>query len=518
MSMRRSRPADVPRPFVRLCSAAVWLVMACAAPVAAQDTDALAAARALESALVNAIERAAGCVVAISRADTPVVDRAGNPLDPLDPPGLVPVRSAEAANAFAAAQFGSGVIVAHPDQPQSRFILTTCHVVFGDRPPDAARTVQVAIHNADLGAVNVSARPFAADRRIDLAVLRLDLEQARISPDDVNALALGNAEGLERGRLVIALGNPYAMARDGVSSASIGIVSNLARRPQHPPSEGLPPESTSIHDYGTLLTVDTRLQLGASGGALLNLDGELIGITTALAALQGYEKSAGYAIPIDAGTRRIIDQLLNGHEADYGFLGISPEQHVRQDADGRRRRCVRAAHVAVDSPAHQAGLQVNDLIMQINGAPVRDVADLMRIIGLLGAGAEAQLQVIRRGNDEPQLLTAQLGKWPVYDDRDVLSTSARDPAWRGLVVDYPTARQRYLSSDRLEQYRRAVVVMQVDPASPAASVGLKSGDFIKAVDGVPVQSPTQFFAAVEGSTGPVELRLWNGETLRLSPQ
>jgi serine protease Do len=486
------------------------LALALASAARSQDVDPLTTARALESTLVDAIARAEGAVVAISRAAATPAQRPGDPLDPFGPP---PSQTPDAGS-ITAAQFGSGVIITHAEQPEARFVLTTCHVVFGDLQPERDRTVQVMLRLPGIGAAAVPATPFAADRRIDLAVLKLELDAARIAAADVPTLAIGNADGLQRGRFVIALGNPYAMARDGVSSASIGIVSNIARRPQRPVPEGAPQESTSIHDYGTLLTVDTRLQLGASGGALLNLDGQLIGVTTALAALQGYEKSAGFAIPFDSGTRRIVSHLLNGEEADYGFLGISPEQSVTE-VDGRRTTCVKAAHVAADSPAAQAELQFNDLILQINGQPVHDVPDLMRIIGLLGSGAEAELQVRRDG--EVQMLTARLGKWPVYDDRDILSTNPRYSSWRGLLIDYPTARQRFLSTDRLEQYRRAVVVMQVAPDSSAAAVGLKSGDFIAAVDGVAVQSPAEFLDAVEGKDGPVELKLYEGTTVRIGP-
>jgi serine protease Do len=495
---------------------AILLALAAASPARAQSVDPLTSVRSVESVLVDAIARAEGAVVAISRVDAPMTQRAGDPFDPFAP--TEPQTPAPpVGGVLDATQFGSGVVVASPEQPQARFVLTTCHVVFGDRQPQRDRTVQVAIRLPELGTVTAPAIPFAADRRIDLAVLKLDLEQAGIRPDDVPTLPIGEADGLRRGRFVIALGNPYAMARDGVSSASIGIVSNIARRPQRPAPEGVPPDRTSIHDYGTLLTVDTRLQLGASGGALLNLDGQLIGITTSLAALEGYEKSAGYAIPLDFGTRRIIAHLLNGQEADYGFLGISPEQTSRVDADGRRTSCVRAALVATDSPAFQVDLRTNDLIIQINGQPVHDVPDLMRIIGLLGSGAEAPLTVLRAGEDQPLTLTPRLGKWPVYDDRDLLSTNPRYAPWRGMTIDYPTARQRFLSSDRLEQYRRAVVVMSVEPESPAAAAGLMSGDFISKVDGVGVQSPAEFLAAVEGKSAAVEFQLWDGTTVRIGP-
>lgn len=477
-----------------------------------QEPDGLATARLLEAALVDAIARAEGAVVAVARVDDSRPARTPNPFDPfgLGAPNAPAILD---SSSHVPEQFGAGVIVQHPQRPDERYVLTTYHVAFGSARASAERAMQVYVRLANREMLPAQAVPHAADRRIDLAVLRLQLAEAQIAPEDVLALPLGQADDIRKGRLVIALGNPYAMARDGSASASIGIVSNLARRPQLRGRETPPGENSTIHEYGTLLTVDTRLQVGTSGGALLNLDGELIGITTALAALQGYEKSAGYAIPFDEGTRRIIGQLLNGYEAEYGFLGISPEP-VRLTS-GPQRFGVRAAHVALDSPAAQAGLTTGDVILQINGRPVFDVADLMRIIGLLGPGAEARLLVHRGGGARPVAALARLGKWPVYDDSEILSTRPRYSPWRGLIVDYPTARQRFLASDRLEQYRRAVVVMRVIEDSAAAAAGLRSGDYIARVDGTPVQSPDEFEAAVANRDGPVVLTLWEGREVRL---
>ncbi|MBL8851225.1 MAG: trypsin-like peptidase domain-containing protein [Planctomycetaceae bacterium] len=493
----------------------IWLLAAVTMASAgrSQDTDSLTAAHALETALVDVIAGAEGAVVAVTR-DEPPTAPATDPFAPFAPLGPIEAIETDGGD-YIPLQFGSGVIVEHPQQPQERFVLTTCHVVFGEEPLAARRPVRVVFRLPDLGAVSVTGTPYAADRRIDLAVCRLHLQEAGILPEQVPALPLGDADSVRKGRLVIALGNPYAMARDGSNSASIGIVSNLARRPQRPPSDGVPRDSRSIHEYGTLLTVDTRLQLGASGGALLDLNGRLIGITTSLAALQGYEKSAGYAIPLDGGTRRIVGDLLNGFEADYGFLGISPETFRTTDADGRAIATVRVVHVAIDSPAADAGLHSSDLIRQINGQPVHDVADLMRLIGLLGPSAEAEL-LVQRGGDA-QTLVARLGKWPVYDDQDILSSASRYPAWRGLSVDYSTARQRFLSSDRLEEYRRAVVVTQVEDGSSAAAAGLKTGDFITHVGSTAVQTPAEFAAAVADLPGPAELKLWSGANVRVVP-
>lgn len=488
----------------------------CTHSLNAQPPDPLTTTYALESVLVDAIARSEGAVVAISRDDPAPSAQGADPFDPLGrarPPLLNDVNQA-----YIPLKFGSGVIVAASEEPAARFVLTTYHVVFGDDHPSAGRAVRVTLRHPEQGSIILRGRPVAADRRVDLAVLRLDLDEASLEPASVPTLAIGAADDVRKGRFVIALGNPYAMARDGSSSASIGIVSNISRRPfVLLPDAAIARDSPSIHEYGTLLTVDTRLQVGASGGALLNLAGELIGITTSLAAMQGYEKSAGYAIPFDAGTRRIIGELLKGYEAEYGFLGISPETYRSSGEQGRSITAVRAAHVALDSPAAQADLHPQDLILQINGHAVHDVSDLMRIIGLLGPGVTAELLVQRGREAQPHTLRPRLGKWPVYDDRDVLSTRPRYPAWRGLTVDYPTARQRFLTSDRLEQYRQAVVVTHVDEGSRAAAAGLKVGDFIKEVDGASVQSPLEFIAAVTAKSGRIPLQLWEKRTVVIEP-
>ena len=125
--------------------------------------------------------------------------------------------------------------------------------------------------------------------------------------------------------MVLSLGNPYAIARDGSASVSWGMIGNISRRPAPVRQRDLgPPEAKTIHQYGTLLQVDTRMELGTSGGALVDLRGKLVGITTSLAALEGYEKSVGFAIPIDSFSRRVIETLCRGYEVEYGFLGLTP--------------------------------------------------------------------------------------------------------------------------------------------------------------------------------------------------
>ena len=182
------------------------------------------------------------------------------------------------------------------------------------------------------------ARIIAADPRSDLAVLAVDYAALDMKPEQVKPIPLRtDASALRKGQLVLSLGNPYAIARDGSASASWGMISNIARRPAPIRQRRLsPPKAKTIHEYGTLLQVDTRMELGTSGGALVNLRGELVGVTTSLAALEGYEKSVGFAIPIDSFSRRVIETLCRGYKVEYGFLGLQPASHPAGSNAARR--------------------------------------------------------------------------------------------------------------------------------------------------------------------------------------
>ena len=138
-------------------------------------------------------------------------------------------------------------------------------------------------------------------------------------------------------------------------AAGLGIVSNLSRKRRRWSGNPIPCASKpTLHHFGTLVQTDAKLPLGTSGGALLNLDGEMVGLTTAMAAGAGYDQAAGYAIPVDEAFRRIVEALNRGQEVEYGLLGISPQSlsldEIRRGCADRarppsipaRRRVVRA--------------------------------------------------------------------------------------------------------------------------------------------------------------------------------
>src|SRR5581483_2619868 len=176
-------------------------------------------------------------------------------------------------------------------------------------------------------------------------------------------------------------------------SASWGILSNIRRRPAAPLREE--ERTKPLHYYGTLLQTDARLNLGCSGGALVNLQGELVGLTTAAAAIQGGETPGGFAVPVSAGMRRILDVLLRGEEVEYGFLGVAFDGRAPEGHQGAS-----LLNVIGGSPAHlEGGLKPRDTIVAVDGTPIRDSEDLFVQLGTRLAGSRVRLQVQRDGRE-----------------------------------------------------------------------------------------------------------------------
>lgn len=412
-------------------------------------------------------------------------------------------------------RFGSGVIVQVSPEEKAFYVLTNEHLVERTRreaeQPLARRiAIRLASRHTFRAAVH------AADPRSDLAILRVDLDGSGLEPTDVTAVAFGDASRIRKGSLVVALGNPYAIARDGSCSASLGIVSNIGRAAPRRGKEESADER--IHTLGTLLHVDARLDLGTSGGALVDLNGKLVGLTTSLAALEGYETTQGFAIPMTPPIRRIIESLLNGLEAEYGFLGITPDTTLPGELVPLRSylsqpTAPRVNRVANGSPADRGGVRAQDLIVRVNGQTMFTSADLVRTVGLLGPETEVELSLFRPRERMFTTARVQLGKWPVYDDTRIVSTRDRHASWRGLRIDYPTGRRRYLPSGFLSEYIQAVVITDVLPESPAAEAGLKAGQFIQKAEQQPVATPTAFHDAVRDRTGIVRVTLRDGTEL-----
>jgi S1-C subfamily serine protease len=456
---------------------------------------ALAVAAAMEQVVEEAIERAGASIVAIARerTDAPRRDLANDndfffPWARRIPPGM---RGEPEEYEYLPTHFAAGVIISRDGN-----ILTTYDAL--DDPQ--VNRYRVWHQGKELQVQVLPAEVQASDPWTDLAVIKVDGE-------NLPAIRWGNANRLKVGSFVISLGNPYAVARDGRPSASWGIVANLQRIGRPVDSEvprGPMALPESLQEFGTLIQVDARLNLGTSGGALINLRGELVGITTALAASSGYEQAAGYAIPIDDAMRAAVTTMEGGRLPSFGFLGIQPSDLPDlQRAEGMRGAMV--GYVLPGLPGDQAGLNQNDTITSVNGLAIDGARALVGQLSRLPAGAPVSLSVIRPGRRSSIQLTALLGKKLTSGSRPGFSRLAV-PSWRGLQVDTATAQ----SAERM--FRRTfrtpptnVAITRVDFDSPAWQAGLRTSHFIESVGGNKVLDPDDFYRQVESLQGPVEL-------------
>jgi serine protease Do len=495
----------------------------------AQEFEGLAVFAAIEDSITKIVKKSEKSVVAISRIRNRNVDlipreRARNPFGIQDP-----VQSSNPSGKnFFPKDFATGIVVAPKDRPRDRLILTNYHSVKGG--PSLASMRKAVVQRAEnqlLPIQNATATHrlyvrfnrhqsaeaaiYAADPRSDLAVLAiLPLGREVMRLDEIPAISLDVTPEIKKGQFCISLNNPFAIARDGSPSVSIGLISNVSRFPY---AESRQDKIKSIHFYGTLLHVDTRLGPGASGGALLNRKGELIGITTSMTAIRGYESNVGFAIPFNKGTRRIVDELIQGFEVEYGFLGVklSAEKPTVRTYGNRfpQRVGVVADKVVPNSPASRGGLQNGDIILRVGKQLLLDEDDLFREVGLQGPGTIANMRIMR--GEQELNLQIRLGKWPTINSDQIIVAKHRIPEWRGMKVDWPTSRQKYVDYEK--PYPRAVVVTNVKKDSPAHVAGLREEDLIASVNDRAVETPVEFANAIRNLTGEVRLRTNEGKEI-----
>jgi S1-C subfamily serine protease len=445
-----------------------------------QQVTGLQAAAAMEEVFIKAIAQSERSVVAIARVKRNSDDHQDEAPSLFNRLGRAAPRPGDAE--FIPNEYATGVVVG-----AEGLILTAHHVLREDS--------DYWVTTADRKTYKVN-KIMGADPRSDLAVLSIEAE-------GLVPIKFGDASKLKKGQIVIALGNPYAIARDGQVSASWGIISNLARKDGPWPGREGQPTKPTMHQYGTLIQTDAKLNLGTSGGALLNLKGEMIGLTVSLAAALGYEQSAGFALPVDETFLRAVKTLKQGSEVEYGFLGISlPPPY---DTRSRGKVGVMVVDVLEGTPAERSLLQKDDFITHVNGQEIHDHDELLLNVGKLPPDASVRLSVERDGRSHA-ITIGELSKYPVTGNKVVTS---RPPAWRGIRVDYVTASNNFATwaNQRRLDPQGAVLVTEVQEYSPAWKEGLRPDMMISHVGNKRVATPKDFLDAVANQEGPVKLRL-----------
>jgi serine protease Do len=355
---------------------------------------------------------------------------------------------------------GSGVIVS----PEG-YILTNNHVV------DHATDVTVTLHDKRV----FKAKVIGTDPRTDIAVLKIE-------GSNFPYLVLGNSSQVEVGDIVLAVGDPFGVGQ----TVTAGIVSATGR-------SGL-----GIEDVEDFIQTDAPINPGNSGGALVDDDGHLIGINTAiLAGNSGGNQGIGFAVPINL-ARHDMDQILEHGKVERGYLGILPEDVTPQLAKAFNAKATGAlvGDVTANSPAAKAGLQKGDIITAVNGQPVNDANQLRLMVGEMNPNATAKLTIDRSGKTEEIPVT--LGEFPSTEQQASNNAGEKENAvLEGVQVENltpDTAQQLKLSSNA-----KGVVVDQVSPDSKAADAGLQRGDVIQQVNHKPVTNVNEFKQAVTGT-------------------
>ncbi|MGA2061747.1 MAG: trypsin-like peptidase domain-containing protein [Thermoguttaceae bacterium] len=450
----------------------------------AQELSGVDAAAAIEKNLVDVIANAEKSVVAIARVRR---ETSGETFrmelrpDPFDRRPILSAVPLPTDPDFIPNEYGTGVVV------DRRGLILTAYHVLGEDSDYYVTTSDRKVYKA---------LPKAADPRSDLAVL--SIEAADLVP-----ITLGNAAELKKGQIVVSLGNPYAIARDGQASAAWGIVSNLARKAPAGPGQSDPAGKTTLQHFGTLIQTDAKLNLGTSGGPLINLQGEMVGLSVALAAAAGYENAAGYAIPVDQTFRRVVETLKQGREVEYGFLGVQPTNLAAGEVL-KGMHGIRVAQTIPGTPAVKYGLKTDDIITAVDDTPIQDADSFVLNVGKLPVEAIAHLDVIRDGR--PRSVEVKLTKFAVRGKKIVTSS---DPLWRGLRVEYPSAMMsaEVKATGPSPFASEGVIVAEVAENSPALKAGLQPGIIITHVGRTAVNTPKEFRAAVENISGPVVLRI-----------
>jgi serine protease Do len=359
---------------------------------------------------------------------------------------------------------GSGVIVS-----SDGYILTNNHVV------DGATDVEVTLPDQR----EFKAKVIGTDPKTDIAVIHIDAS-------NLPAITVGDSSKMQVGDAVLAIGNPYGIGQ----TVTAGIVSATGRG------------ELGIEDYEDFIQTDASINPGNSGGALVNDRGELIGINTAiLSGNSGGNQGIGFAVPVSL-ARHVMDQIVTNGHVTRAYLGVTIQEVTPSIAraiglDGPKGAMV--SDVTPDSPAERAGLKSGDVITGINGKPVLERNQLRMDIAMMGVNTPVKLQVFRNGQTiNLDARTGEMPGTPVEKARAEHGNS--NGALDGVSV-------RSLTPDLaqragVDEGTSGVVVTNVDPASAAASAGLRKGDVIQEVNHSKVANPSEFASALrKGKNG-----------------
>jgi serine protease Do len=368
-------------------------------------------------------------------------------------------------------QGGTGFIIS-----DDGYIVTNNHVIEG------ADKIEVRINNKE----KYTAKLVGRDTATDLALLKVDTKQ-RLTP-----LQLGDSEKLRVGEWVMAIGDPLAFDK----TVTVGVVSAKQR-------SGLTadPATRSFENY---IQTDAAINFGNSGGPLLNVNGEVIGINTAIFRPA---QNIGFAVPVNT-LKQILPQLRDKGKVTRGFLGINI---VNVDSDRAAAFNLKSEdgafveQVEPGKPADKAGVKPGDTIVKVDSVPVKETRDLIGYVSGKAPGSKVQLEVIRDG--KPVTLTANLAERKDESSGKEPEKAASDDSHERIGIQVTELTPQVRQMQRIKADVDGLLVVHVKEVSAAADAGIQEGDIITQVNGQKVSSTEEF--------GKMVSRAKKGEYLKL---
>ena len=364
---------------------------------------------------------------------------------------------------------GSGIVVS-PDG----YILTNNHVVEG------ADELKVSIGESNK---RYTAKLIGRDSFADIAVLKIE-PSAPLTP-----AVLGDSDQLQVGDVVLAIGNPFGVGQ----SVSRGIVSALSR-------------GVGIGVIEDFIQTDAAINPGNSGGALIDTEGRVVGINTAILSRSGGFNGVGFAIPINL-VRTVAEQLVATGRMERGMLGVTP-QELDEDLSSQfgTDKGVLVSDLTEDSPAAKAGIKTGDVITKINDIEIRDTRHLVITVGQMAPGTEVTVSYLRNG--KPQTAKVKLARRTDSPTEEDTPESGKDVGvLNGVTVGdiTPQLRTQFGIPERVT----GAIITEIDPDSPSARQGLREGDVIAGLDRREVADAAEAVKLSEEIKGPkVLVNIW----------
>jgi Do/DeqQ family serine protease len=429
----------------------------------AQSADPTAPALVMQQAFINVVDNVKPAVVNISTEEKVSRRRGTDDFWEFFPPWALPERPRDEKRT----RLGSGVII-----DKQGHILTAAHVVEDVESGGEIISVRVTLTDGEEYEGNI----LGTDPPSDLAVIKIDPRRP------LAAAPLGDGGDVKVGEWVLAMGSPF----DLEASVTAGIISGTGR--------GFRGDVAGARS--NMIQTDAAINSGNSGGPLVNLRGEVIGINRAIVSPNQGNVGLGFAIPIDTFARDIIDTLKKGEKVERGQLGVKI-----QDLTPRMREAfgvdsgAYVTQVFPDTPAAEAGVKADDIIVEFDGKPVGSVDELMTAVQGTKPGSQAKLVVVREG--KRQTLSIEVG------GMETVRTGNGGPAEAGGILGMTVA-VRDIEARLARRYgladNKAVVVTAVSRDGLASRYGLEQGDVVLMLNGVRVSTIADYnrgIAAVE---------------------